>query len=77
MPLRPRTHEFTNPGGKEIPMAKVIHCEDVGFDCPEVVRADSEEEALRIAAEHARTAHGLHELTPEVVAKVKAVIRDE
>lgn len=58
-------------------MTKRIECRDVGFDCPEVIRADNEEEALRMAAEHARTVHGLDEITPEVVAKVKAVIHDE
>jgi predicted small metal-binding protein len=58
-------------------MAKVIHCKDVGFDCAGVIRAATEDEALRMAAEHAKTVHGLQEITPEVVAKVKAVIRDE
>lgn len=56
---------------------KVIHCKDVGFDCPGVVRAPNEEEALRQAAEHARTAHGVDKLPPEVVQKVKSVMRDE
>lgn len=58
-------------------MAKVIHCKDVGFDCEGVVRADSEEQVLRLAAEHAKSAHGVSELTDEMVEKVKAVIRDE
>ena len=30
-----------------------------------------------MAAEHAKVVYGLQEMTPEVVAKVKAVIRDE
>jgi predicted small metal-binding protein len=58
-------------------MAKVINCKDVGFDCAGVIRATTEDEALQMAAEHAKTVHGLREVTPEVVAKVKAVIRDE
>ena len=58
-------------------MAKVIHCKDVGFDCEGVVRADSEEQVLQLAAEHASAEHGVTELTEEMVAKVKAVIRDE
>ena len=58
-------------------MAKVIHCKDVGFDCEGVVRADSEEQVLQMAAEHAKAEHGVTELTDEMVAKVKAVIRDE
>jgi predicted small metal-binding protein len=58
-------------------MTKVIHCRQVGFDCDGVIRAETEQEALRLAAEHARTVHGVREITPEVVAKVKEAIRDE
>ena len=58
-------------------MAKVIHCKDVGFDCEGVVRADSEEEVLQLAAEHVKSAHGITELTSEMVEKVKSVIRDD
>ena len=58
-------------------MAKVIHCRDVGFDCDGVIRAETEEEALQQAAAHAKTAHGLDEVTPEVVAKVRSVMREE
>lgn len=50
-------------------MAKVINCRDVGFDCGAVVRAATEEEALRMAGEHAKTAHGMREITPEVLAQ--------
>lgn len=58
-------------------MAKVIHCKDVGFDCEGVVQANSEEEVLQMAANHAKTAHGVSELTDEMIQKVKSVIRDE
>jgi predicted small metal-binding protein len=58
-------------------MSKVVHCRDVGFDCDGVVRAETEEAAMRQVAEHARTQHGLTEVTPEVAAKVKSVMRDE
>lgn len=58
-------------------MAKVVHCREVGFDCDGVVRAETEEEALQQVAEHAQVAHGLEHVSPEVVAKVKSVMRDE
>lgn len=58
-------------------MAKVIKCKDVGFDCEGVIRAETEEEALRMAAEHAKSAHGVQEISPEILAKVKSVIRTE
>ena len=57
-------------------MAKEIRCRDVGFDCDGVIRADSEEEALQQAAAHAQSVHGLAEVTPEVVEKVKSVMRE-
>lgn len=57
-------------------MAKVIHCSDVGFDCDGVIRADTEAEALAQAAQHAREAHGVEEITDEVVAKVKAAMQE-
>ena len=56
---------------------KVIRCKDVGFDCPAVVRAPTEDQALTQAAEHAKSAHGVKDITPEIVAKVKSVMRDE
>ncbi|MFB0536510.1 MAG: DUF1059 domain-containing protein [Anaerolineae bacterium] len=58
-------------------MAKVLRCRDVGFDCDGVIRAETEEEILKKAAEHAQTAHNLKEITEEVVEKVRAAIRDE
>ena len=58
-------------------MRKTIHCKDVGFECDGVVRAGSEEEVLQMAAEHARTVHGVAELTREMAVKVRSVIRDE
>lgn len=58
-------------------MAKVVHCKDAGFDCDGVVRADTEEEVLQKVAEHAREAHGIDEVTPEMATKVKSIMRDE
>jgi predicted small metal-binding protein len=58
-------------------MKKIIRCRDVGFDCPGVIEADTENEALALAAEHAKKVHGLTEVTPEVVAKIKSVMKEE
>lgn len=58
-------------------MAKILRCRDVGFDCDRVVRADSEDEILRQAAQHAQRDHGLETIGEEVVRKVRAAIRDE
>jgi predicted small metal-binding protein len=58
-------------------MEKVIRCRDVGFDCDGVIKAKTEAEALKLAAEHAKKAHGLKEVTPEVVEKIKSVMTEE
>jgi predicted small metal-binding protein len=58
-------------------MAKILRCRDVGIDCDFVARADSEEEILKKAAEHAAAAHDMKEISEEVLSQVRAAIRDE
>ncbi len=58
-------------------MTKILRCKDVGFDCDGVIRAKTEEEVLKMAAEHAQSAHNLNELSDEVVEKVRSAICDE
>jgi predicted small metal-binding protein len=57
-------------------MAKSIKCCDVGVACDFEARAENEVELMKKVAEHARTAHGFKDIPPELVAKVKAAIRD-
>jgi len=57
-------------------MAKVLRCKDAGFDCPEEMRGQDEEEVLKKAAEHAKKAHNL-DVTPEMAAQVRALIKEE
>jgi predicted small metal-binding protein len=56
---------------------KALHCGDLMAGCDYVARGATEEEVLTQAAEHAKTAHGMSEITPELAQKVKAAIRDE
>ncbi|MDV2479024.1 MAG: DUF1059 domain-containing protein [bacterium] len=58
-------------------MALVVNCRDVGADCDFEARADTEEELFKILAEHAKSGHGMEEIPPELVEKVRAVIRVE
>ncbi len=58
-------------------MAKVVRCRDVGFDCDGVVRAETEEEVLAQVAAHAKAVHNIETIPPEVVEKVRQVMRDE
>lgn len=55
---------------------KELRCSDVGFDCGFEVRADTEEELMKKVAEHAEEVHDMKEISEEVVAKVRAAIRD-
>jgi len=57
-------------------MAKMLRCRDVGVDCDFVVRAETEEELMRKVAEHAKTVHGMSEISPDLAAKVKAAIKE-
>jgi len=58
-------------------MAKVLKCKDVGMDCDFVARAETEEEVLKLAGQHAGPAHGMTEMSDEVLAQVRAAIHDE
>jgi predicted small metal-binding protein len=58
-------------------MAKVLKCGDVNPGCNAEIRAESEHEVLREAAEHAQTAHHMESITPEVLSKVRSAIHEE
>jgi predicted small metal-binding protein len=47
------------------------------MDCDFEARAETEEEILKKAAEHAQTVHNMEEIPEEVLAQVRAAIRDE
>jgi predicted small metal-binding protein len=55
---------------------KKLNCCDAGFDCPAVVLAESEEEVLKQAAQHALEVHGVM-VTAEMAEQIKTLITDE
>jgi predicted small metal-binding protein len=57
-------------------MGKKLRCRDVGVDCDAEIVAETEEELMGKVAEHAKTVHGMTEISDETAAKVKAAIRD-
>ena len=57
-------------------MSKEIACHDVVPGCGFKAVAEDEEELLRQVAEHAKQAHGVAEVSPELLAKVKGAIRE-
>ena len=58
-------------------MARRMSCRDVGPDCDFVARGESDEEVMGQVAEHARAAHGMEEVPPELAEKAQAAIRDD
>lgn len=58
-------------------MPKVMRCNDVVGNCDFEARGETEQDILQQAGEHARTAHQVNEVTPELADKVRSAIRDE
>ena len=59
-------------------MGKVVDCGkvDPSTGCSHVVRGETEEELMKNAAEHAKE-HGIVEVTPELMERVRANIQDD
>ncbi len=58
-------------------MAKTYTCRDVGVDCDWKTSGATEDEFMASISEHAAQVHPTIDLTPELVAAVKNVIKDE
>ena len=58
-------------------MAKMLECAkvDPSSGCKHIVRGETVDEVLQKAAEHAKE-HGIRQVTPELMDRVKANIRD-
>ena len=53
-----------------------LKCKDVGVECDfEVNGTTSEDEVMQIATIHAKLAHNMNEIPPDLAAKVKAAIK--
>ena len=57
-------------------MTKSISCADAGADCTWSTTASTEEELMQKVAEHVKAEHKDLQITPELVAKVKSIIKD-
>jgi predicted small metal-binding protein len=58
-------------------MAKILRCADLMPGCNFVAEGQDVAEVMTKAAEHAKTAHGMTTIPPEVVAKAQAAIKDK
>ena len=53
-----------------------FRCQDVGMNCGfEFKNATSKDEALQLAATHARVTHGMATIPPDLAAKVNAAVK--
>ena len=58
-------------------MAKVLNCGDLVPGCKAVLEGKDEAEVMAKGAEHAKYAHNIATITPEMAAKVKAALKDK
>jgi predicted small metal-binding protein len=58
-------------------MAKVLKCGDLMPGCKFVAEGKDMAEVMQKGAEHAKTAHGMTTLPPEMVKKVQAAVKDK
>lgn len=56
---------------------KTVSCADAGYDCSFVARAETEEDLLTQVAKHVKAEHNITEITDELVASVKSIIKEE
>ena len=57
-------------------MGKQLRCSDLGMDCDFTAWAETEKELMELVALHAKQAHGIDEVGPELKEKVESAIRD-
>ncbi len=58
-------------------MAKELKCGDLMPGCKAVVEGKDEAEVMAKAAAHAKSAHGLQQVTPELASKVRSAIKEK
>jgi len=58
-------------------MSKVLRCGDLVPGCNTVIEGKDEAEVMTKGAEHAKTAHKMTNMPPDMAAKVKAAIKDK
>jgi predicted small metal-binding protein len=57
-------------------MSKMICCRDVGVDCDFEAKGETVDEVMSACMEHARSAHGMTEIPPELAAKVQGAMKE-
>jgi predicted small metal-binding protein len=57
-------------------MTKVLKCSDVTPGCNAEIHGNSEAEVLKKAAAHAKSAHNMQSMSPDVLSRVRSAIHD-
>jgi predicted small metal-binding protein len=58
-------------------MAKILKCGDLMTGCNVVIEGKDEAEVMAKGAEHAKQAHGMTSMSPDIAQKVKSAIKDK
>ncbi len=58
-------------------MAKILKCGDLMPGCNFVAEGKDEAEVMAKGTQHAKQAHGMATIPPEMAAKVKAAIKEK
>lgn len=58
-------------------MPKILKCGELVTGCDAVIRGETEEEVLRQASEHSRSAHNVKEIPTSLRKKIHRLIREE
>jgi predicted small metal-binding protein len=58
-------------------MRKILECRSIVPGCNFVARADSDDELLLKAADHARGVHGVDHISEQLKTKIRSAIREE
>ncbi len=56
-------------------MSYSFRCKDIGMNCGFEARADKQEELMPVIQAHAKGSHGINEITPDLMNKVKAAVK--
>ncbi len=58
-------------------MAKILKCAELVSGCNAVFRGETEDEIIKQAAEHSKSAHNVPEMPKSLRKKLHRLIRDE
>ena len=56
---------------------KSLSCREVGFDCPSVIKGNTEGQVIQKAEEHVSSVHNIkpEDMSPEMQHKIRGLIR--